>query len=105
MHAPIVEAQGGSALTVTLNWAHDLLVGSLAKHYFGTTGGRSAPAGHMTTRDLLEAEIRGICGECVGTLRLLSESTGHLTGRKTKTLLDQARHLLESCFDLADRLP
>src|SRR5262244_1354856 len=30
LHAPIVEAQGGSALTVTLNWAHDLLVGSLA---------------------------------------------------------------------------
>src|SRR5215469_18756762 len=30
LHAPIVEAQGGSALTVTLNWAYDLLVGSLA---------------------------------------------------------------------------
>jgi hypothetical protein len=27
---PIVEAQGGSPLTVTLNWVHDLLVDSLA---------------------------------------------------------------------------
>jgi hypothetical protein len=30
LHAPIVEAQGGSPLTVTFNWLHDLLVGSLA---------------------------------------------------------------------------
>jgi hypothetical protein len=30
LHAAIVEAQGGSSLTVTLNGVHDLLVGLLA---------------------------------------------------------------------------
>src|SRR5262249_55312255 len=45
LHAPIVEAQGGSALTVTLNWAHDLLVGSLADEAVVSDGLDSHSAG------------------------------------------------------------
>jgi hypothetical protein len=38
LDAPIVEAQGGSPLTVTLDWTHDPLVGSLANEAVVTDG-------------------------------------------------------------------
>lgn len=59
----------------------------------------------MTERDIIEAELRGTCGEAVGTLRLISESTGHLTKRNVETLLGQALHVLQRAAELAARLP
>ena len=38
LHAPIVETQGGSPLTVTLNRLHDLLVGLLANEVVVSDG-------------------------------------------------------------------
>jgi len=38
LHAPIVEAQSGSPLTVTLNRLHDLLVGLLANEVVVSDG-------------------------------------------------------------------
>jgi hypothetical protein len=48
-------------------------------------------------RDAVEAELRSVCGETIGPLRLVSESAGPLRGSRTRELLLEAERGLRAC--------
>jgi hypothetical protein len=60
--------------------------------------------GAMTGPDAVEAELRSVCGETIGTLRLISESAGALRGSRTRELLLEAERGLKAACELAERL-
>lgn len=59
----------------------------------------------MTDRDAIEAELRSVCAEAVGALRLLSESSGPVQKSKARELLLEAERALRQACELLDRLP
>src|SRR5215467_1933831 len=77
LHAAIVEAQGGSSLTVTVNWVHDLLVGSLADKAVMSDGldvqetsiGLKAhlPKRGKVLQSFADSEVTGIVDGCFST--------------------------------------
>ena len=52
-----------------------------------------------------EVELRALLGECIGHLRLISESAGPLRKSRARELLLEADRALKAACDLADRLP
>lgn len=61
--------------------------------------------GFMTERDAIEAEVRSVCAEAIGALRLLSESSGPIQKSKARELLLEAEHALKAAAQLVDRIP
>jgi hypothetical protein len=59
----------------------------------------------MTNRGALEAEIKALCGEMVGTLRTVSESAAPMTKARVRAALLEVEHNLKSACQLVDRLP
>jgi hypothetical protein len=59
----------------------------------------------MTDRDAIEAELRSVCAEAIGALRLLSESSGSIQKSKARELLMEAERGLRQACELLDRLP
>jgi hypothetical protein len=58
----------------------------------------------VTSRDVLEAEIRGLLAEACGALQLVSESHGELKQATVHELVTEASRAIERADQLAKRL-
>ena len=59
----------------------------------------------MAEREIKDAEVKALAGECVGAMRLLSESATPLTKRQATNIINEPERKLAALKDLADRLP
>jgi hypothetical protein len=59
----------------------------------------------MTERGLVEAEIRAVCAEMVGTLRVISEGAMPLSRSSMRAVCLELEHELANLSRLAAQLP
>jgi hypothetical protein len=57
------------------------------------------------TKQATESEIRALAGEMVGTLRLISESSGPLTKAAVRSVVTEVEHAFSTMARLVDQLP
>ena len=59
----------------------------------------------MSSRDVIEAELRATVAEAVGSLRLVSEAVGRLDGGAVRQRLAEASRSIEAAVVQAAKLP